>query len=165
MVFSDTDKGGRMDRKDLQGRVFDADNHMYESRDALTRFLPERYRGAIRYIEVDSRTKIVVRGQISDYIPNPTFDRVAAPGAMEDYFRSGNPEGKSHLEVMGRSIEALPAFREPESRVKLMDEQGLDRTLMFPTLASLVEERFRDDPDATHAIVHALNEWLHETWA
>ena len=165
MVFSDTDKGGRMDRKDLQGRVFDADNHMYESRDALTRFLPERYRGAIRYIEVDGRTKIVVRGQISDYIPNPTFDRVAAPGAMEDYFRSGNPGGKSHREVMGPSIEAMPAFREPESRVKLMDEQGLDRTLMFPTLASLVEERFRDDPDATHAIVHALNEWLHETWS
>ena len=46
-----------------------------------------------------------------------------------------------------------------------MDEQGLDRTLLFPTLASLVEERFSDDPDATHAIIHALNEWLYETWS
>src|SRR5580704_10917339 len=105
MVFSDTDKGDRMDRHDLEGRVFDADNHMYESRDALTKFLPEPYRGAIRYIPVDGRTKIVVRGQISDYIPNPTFDRVAAPGAQEDYFRHGNPDGKSHREVLGHSIE------------------------------------------------------------
>ena len=35
---------------------------------------------------------------------------------------------------------------------------------MFPTLASLIEERMRDDPDMCHAVIHALNEWLHETW-
>ena len=45
-----------------------------------------------------------------------------------------------------------------------MDELGVDRTLMFPTLASLLEERLRDDPDATHAVIHSLNEWLHEEW-
>ena len=45
-----------------------------------------------------------------------------------------------------------------------MDEQGIDRALMFPTLASLVEERLRDDPELTHAAVHALNQWMHETW-
>jgi predicted TIM-barrel fold metal-dependent hydrolase len=45
-----------------------------------------------------------------------------------------------------------------------MDEQGIDRALMFPTLASLIEERMRDDPDMIHAVVHALNEWMHETW-
>jgi predicted TIM-barrel fold metal-dependent hydrolase len=36
---------------------------------------------------------------------------------------------------------------------------------MFPTLASLVEERMRDDVDLTHAVVHALNEWLYEEWS
>ena len=45
-----------------------------------------------------------------------------------------------------------------------MDEQGIDRALMFPTLASLVEERMRDDPELIHAVIHALNEWIHETW-
>ena len=45
-----------------------------------------------------------------------------------------------------------------------MDEQGIDRALMFPTLASLVEERMRDDPELIHAVIHALNEWMHETW-
>ena len=154
-----------MDRRQLQGRIFDADNHLYEPREALTQFLPEPYQSAVKYVEVDGRTKIAVRGQISDYIPNPTFDKVAAPGAQEDYFRTGNPEGKSHREVMGRPIDCLPAFREPEPRLKLMDEQGLDRSFMFPTLASLVEERFRDDPEATHAVVHAVNQWLDAVWS
>jgi predicted TIM-barrel fold metal-dependent hydrolase len=35
---------------------------------------------------------------------------------------------------------------------------------MFPTLASLIEERMRDDPELIHVVVHALNEWLYETW-
>jgi predicted TIM-barrel fold metal-dependent hydrolase len=145
--------------------VFDADNHLYETEAALTRHLPDRYKGAIDYIEVRGRKKIVVRGQISDYIPNPTFEVVARPGAQEDYFRHGNPEGKSRREIFGTPMKAIAAFREPGARIELMDEQGLDRTLMFPTLASLVEERMRDDPELTHAVVHALNEWMYETWS
>ena len=45
-----------------------------------------------------------------------------------------------------------------------MDELGIDRALMWPTLASLLEERLADDPDATHAVIHALNQWMHEQW-
>jgi predicted TIM-barrel fold metal-dependent hydrolase len=144
--------------------VFDADNHLYETEDALTRFLPDRYRGAIQYVQVKGRKKIVVRGHISEYIPNPTFEVVARPGAQEDYFRHGNPEGRNRREIFGEPMRSIPAFREPAPRIELMDEQGLDRTLMFPTLASLVEERMRDEPELTHAVIHALNQWLHETW-
>ena len=144
--------------------VFDADNHMYETTDALTKHLPDRYKHAIEYVDVRGRTKIVVRGQISDYIPNPTFDVVARPGAQEEYFRKGNPEGKSRREIFGEPMRAIPAFREPAPRLELMDEQGIDRALMFPTLASLVEERMRDDPELIHVVIHALNEWMYETW-
>src|SRR5215218_2575137 len=114
--------------------IFDADNHLYETEDAFTRHLPDKYKGAIDYVEMRGRKKIVIRGQISNYIPNPTFEVVARPGAQEDYFRHGNPEGKSRREIFGEPMRSIPAFREPASRLKLMDEQGLDRTLMFPTL-------------------------------
>jgi len=144
--------------------VFDADNHMYETRDAFTKFLPDKYKNVVDYVDVRGRTKIVIKGRISDYIPNPTFDVVARPGAQEDFFRRGNPEGKSRREIFGEPMRSIPAFREPAPRLELMDEQGIDRTLMFPTLASLLEERLRDDPDAAHAVIHALNQWMHETW-
>jgi predicted TIM-barrel fold metal-dependent hydrolase len=149
----------------LDFEVFDADNHMYETRDALTKFLPPEYKHVIDYVEVRGRTKIVVKGQISEYIPNPTFDVVARPGAQEEYFRKGNPEGKTYREIVGDPMKALDAFRAPAPRLALMDELGVDRALMFPTLASLVEERLRDDIPATHAVIHALNEWMHETWS
>ncbi|HUC37850.1 MAG TPA: amidohydrolase family protein [Acidimicrobiales bacterium] len=145
--------------------VFDADNHLYETRDAFTRHMPEMYRDAVKYVEIDGRTKIMIRGLVSDYIPNPTFDVVARPGAQEEYFRNGNPEGKSYREIIGEPMRSIPAFREPEPRLEVMDELGVDRSLMFPTLASLLEERMRDDAELTHATIHALNEWMHETWS
>ncbi|MET0389477.1 MAG: amidohydrolase family protein [Polyangiales bacterium] len=144
--------------------VFDADNHLYETQEAFTKFLPAKYKSAIDYVQVRGRTKIVVRGTISDYIPNPTFEVVARPGAHEEFYKRGNPEGKSMRELTGEPMRSIPAFREPSARIKLMDELGVDRALMFPTLASLLEERMRDAPEMIHAVVHSLNEWLHETW-
>jgi predicted TIM-barrel fold metal-dependent hydrolase len=153
-----------MPTRKLDFPVFDADNHMYETTDAFTKFLPPEYGEVIRYVQVDGRTKIAVKGQISNYIPNPTFEKVAAPGAQEEYFKVGNPEGKSRREIMGKAIKSPPAFMEPGPRLEMMDEFGIDRALMWPTLASLLEERLRDDPLATHTVIHALNQWMHEHW-
>ena len=144
--------------------IFDADNHLYETEEALTKYMPEANRGSIDYIEVNGRKKIVVRGQISDYIPNPTFDRVGRPGIQEEYFRNGNPEGKTQREIIGRGIDCPPAFRNARDRLVLMDEQGIDYAIMLPTLASLVEERMRDDPDLAADAVHALNRWMVDEW-
>jgi len=39
--------------------TFDADNHLYETKDSMTKFLPPEYQGVIKYVEVDGRTKII----------------------------------------------------------------------------------------------------------
>ncbi len=144
--------------------VFDADNHMYETTDAFTKFLPKEYDGLVKYVQVNGRTKIAIRNVISDYIPNPTFSVVGRPGAQAEYFKHGNPEGKTRRELMGDPIRSPESFFSPEPRLKLMDELGLDRAIMWPTLASVLEERMPDDPRGTHAVIHALNQWMHEHW-
>ena len=94
------------------------------------------------------RTKIVVRGTISEYIPNPTFDVVARPGRAGGLLpQRATPRARAAARSSASRCESIPAFREPAPRIELMDEQGIDRALMFPTLASLIEERMRDDPD------------------
>lgn len=153
-----------MSKIELPYQLFDADNHLYETKEALTRHLPEKYKGAIQYVEINGRTKIAVLGQISEYIPNPTFEVVARPGAMEDYFKNGNPEGKSRREIFGKSMKAIDAFRNPEARLQVMDDLQLQRALMFPTLASLVEERMRHHPELIHAVIESLNRWMLDDW-
>jgi predicted TIM-barrel fold metal-dependent hydrolase len=107
---------------------------------------------------------VAVRGFVSDYIPNPTFEVVAKPGAWKDYFAGKNPEGKSVREMMGEPMRSIPAFRGPEARLELLDELGIDSALMFPTLASLIEVSFMDLPEVTHQMIHAFNQWMLDDW-
>jgi len=145
--------------------IFDADTHMYETPDALTRYLPEKYKSAVQFVQVEKQTRISILGKIRDYIPNPTFDRVAAPGAWEAFFSGQNEEGRSLAEMARANvIESPPAFRAPEPRIATLDEQGVDQAIVYPTLANLVEHSAADDPELTAAMIHALNRWMLETW-
>ena len=74
--------------------VFDADNHLYETRDAFTRYLPGRYKGAIDYVEVRGRTKIVIRGQIGDH-PQPDLRRGGPTGRHGGVLPGGQPRGRT----------------------------------------------------------------------
>jgi len=149
--------------------TFDADNHLYENRDALTKFLPSEYQGAIKYVEVHGRTKLAIRDKISEYIPNPTFAKVGVPGGYgRDITKgSGKPTaGDSRLGLAKvRAMPGIEAFFDPEPRYALMKDMGIDRTLLWPTLASVLEGRVADDPDVAVAVVHALNQWMHEHWS
>ncbi|GBE64486.1 MULTISPECIES: amidohydrolase family protein [Mycobacterium] len=153
-----------MSPRSLPYPVFDIDNHMYETKEALTKFLPKEHKGKVGYVEVNGRPKLVVKDHISHMIPNPTFERVARPGSAEDYFLGNNPEGLNFREFVGEAMDVIPAYQYPAPRVELMDELGIDRCVMYPTLASLIEERTTDDVILTHAVMHALNEWMHEHW-
>ena len=155
--------------RELPFSTFDSDNHLYENRDALTKFLPDEYKGIIRYVDIDGRTKLAIQDKISDYIPNPTFNRVAVPGGAgmditaggEGFNRPGAGAGFGKMVAMP----SIDAFFDPEPRLELMKEMGIDRTLLWPTLASALEERMANDPDAVCAVIHALNQWMHEHWS
>ncbi|MFG3022429.1 amidohydrolase family protein [Streptomyces sp. NPDC048254] len=144
--------------------IFDGDSHMYETPDALKRHLPEKYQKAVEFVSVGRRTRIAILGKITEFIPNPTFDKVAAPGAHEKFYSGQNPEGLSLREMQGAAIDALPAFREPGPRLEVLDAQGVDQAMVYPTLANLVEHSAAEDPELVVAMIHALNQWMLETW-
>ena len=144
--------------------VLDADQHLYETEDAFTRHLPAEHRHLFRYVEINGRKKLMVRNVLTEFIPNPTFEVVARPGAHNAFYAGDNPDGKTLRELTGEPMRSIPAFRNPADRLALLDEQGVAATLMFPTLASLIEERLKDDPHATQVAVRAFNEWLYDEW-
>ena len=102
-----------MSEANIDFPIYDVDNHMYETVDAFTKFLPPEYEGLIKYVEVKGRTKIAVKNVVSDYIPNPTFEVVARPGAQQEYFKHGNPEGKSRREILGEPMRSIDAYFSP----------------------------------------------------
>ena len=106
--------------------------------------MPKEYQDAIRVMEIDGRKKVVVKGKISAYIPNPTFEVVAAPGSGMEYFAAKNTAGKSFREIV-TPMKSIPEFNDP-ARLDLMDRMHVDAVVNFPTLASVVEVNFMDDP-------------------
>jgi predicted TIM-barrel fold metal-dependent hydrolase len=149
----------------LDYQAFDADNHYYEAEDAFTRHIdPKLARRAMQWGVVDGRKCLLVGGRVNRFIPNPTFDPVAKPGCLDEYFRGRNPEGKSIREVFGALEPIDPAYRDRDARLALMDAQNLEATFMFPTLGVGMEQALRGDPEALTAAFRAFNRWLDEDW-
>jgi predicted TIM-barrel fold metal-dependent hydrolase len=144
--------------------AFDADSHYYESTDALTRHLPkEMSRRGPRWATINGRQRLLLGDKVYGYIPNPTFDPVAKPGCMHDYFAA--KPGSTDLTARLSELEPIrPEYRDREVRLKVMDEQGVGATWLFPTLAVTLEVDFQPDIPAALATFRAFNRWLQEDW-
>lgn len=144
--------------------IYDCDHHYYEPPEAFLKHLPKEYRKVFQYVEINGRTKLAVDGVLSDYIPNPTFNVVAAPGAHEDWYRGNNPKGLSQREIGGKPIPSQPAFHDGAEHLKIMDQEGIHAAIILPTLASVIEERLAHKPKAIQALFHSLNLWVNEAY-
>ena len=150
--------------KTLPYTVYDADNHLYEPAEAFLRHLPKAFAREFYFAEVKGRTKLVINGQLSEYIPNPTFEVVAAPGVHERWYRADNPEGLTMREMAGKALRPPPEWRTGEGRLSVMDRQGIHAAMVFPTLASVIEARLDKKPEVIAALFGSLNQWLQEEW-
>lgn len=144
--------------------VYDADNHLYESEEAFTRYLPDRYKRDFYFVDKNGRRKLVIGGMLSEFIPNPTFEVVARPGSHMTWYKAQNAEGKSFRELSGKPIKTPESWRTGKGRIEELDRQGLYAALIFPTLASVVEERIGARGDVSAALFHSLNQWMAEEW-
>jgi predicted TIM-barrel fold metal-dependent hydrolase len=132
--------------------IADADNHLYETRDAFTRYLPPGYEDMVKMIDIDGRVTLVVKNKLAFILPNPTLEKVPPPGYYDD------------IENSPRIIVSPPEFFEPEPRLRWMRDTGIDRAVLFPTLGLSLEERLQNDTEGRHVLVHSYNQWLLDQW-
>ncbi|MGE0878205.1 MAG: amidohydrolase family protein [Acidimicrobiia bacterium] len=136
-------------------RLFDADNHYYEAEDAFLRYLDPKVRHkAPRWVTTDDGGKRLIFGdRLNRFMGSDhTFDPIGRPGVLLE----GN--GYGELEPI------RPEYRHRAERLALMNRQGLEATMLFPTLAVSVEQLLIDDVEATYANLHAFNRWLDDDW-
>ena len=150
---------------DVEFGLFDSDNHYYEALDAFTRHLePGFAKRTMQWAEIGGRTRLLVGGRINRFIPNPTFDPVSKPGALDEYFRGRNPVGSDAAGLFGE-LEPIPAaYRDRDARLALMDSQQIDGALFLPTLGVGMEQALLGDVPALLAAFRAFNRWIDEDW-
>ena len=149
----------------LAFRPFDADHHYYEAEDAFIRHVDRRMQPrAMQWALVNGKQRLLVGGKLNRFIPNPTFDPVAKPGCLDEYFRGRNPERKDMRALFGQLDPIDASYRDRDARLRLLDRQGLEGCFLFPTLGVGMEESLRHDPEAVVAAFEGFNRWLQEEW-
>src|ERR1700729_3714820 len=127
-------------------RFFDCDNHYYEALDAFTRHIEPQYRKrAMQWAQIDGRPARRAPGRGNKFIPNPTFDPVAAPGVMDEYFRGRNPKAADVKQLFGELGPIRPEYRDRDARIALMDQQGMEGCILLPTLGVGMEQALAHD--------------------
>src|SRR5215207_823931 len=122
---------------------FDCDNHFYEALDAFTRHIePEFRKRAMQWAVIDGKTRLMVGEKVNKFIPNPTFDPISKPGALDQYFRGHNPKGEGTRELFGEldRLADHPEYLNRDERLRLMDEQGMQGAIFLPTLGVGMEQ-------------------------
>lgn len=144
------------------GRIFDCDQHMYETRDTFTRHLPEEFLGrAITTTKLANGREVVLAGDRVVVALEPEFDEAYKPGSLKEMLKSmasGNPEETYAFEPMAES------YQNKAARLREMDQQGIDGTIMYPGGWSLMAEEYVSDTEALYANLHSLNLYMEEEW-
>jgi len=149
----------------LDYAAFDADHHYYEAEDAFIRHVDRPMQGrCMQWAEIGGRKRLMVGGKVNRFIPNPTFDPVAKPGSLDEFFRGRNPEGKNMRELFGRLEPIRSSYRNRDARLDELDSQGIEGAFFFPTLGVGMQESLRHDPEAACAAFTGFNRWLAEDW-
>ena len=152
--------------KKVNFKAFDADNHYYEAEDAFIRHVPkEMQKRCMQWAELNGRRRLLVGGAVNRFIPNPTFDPIARPGSLDEYFR-----GKKAAEDIRAAFGELndlsdhPEYRDRDARVNFMENQGLEAAYFFPTLGVGMESALSNDLEAMRAAFKGFNRWLVDDW-
>jgi predicted TIM-barrel fold metal-dependent hydrolase len=149
--------------------VVDADNHYYEPADCYTRHIEPRYRKhAIRPVDDPTGNVKIMAGDrpftfLTGDFPG-SAPRTNRPGSLREMLRNLSSGEVVSGSTQDHTEPLQEAYVDRDQRIALMDEQGVDRTWLFPTLGVCTEHFLQDDVELLGANVRAFNRWLAEDW-
>lgn len=150
---------------DLDYGVFDCDTHCYEPRDAFTRHLPKEYRdrALTPVVNAMGQEVILAGSRIATFNSEQGlgFDLAYKPGSLKEMLKqmaSGDPD-ETYLPEPVRA-----EYLEREPRLALLEQQGVERCVLFPAGMALAAEHYVYDTDALYVNLQSFNRWYDETW-
>ncbi len=137
-------------------RVIDGDGHFIEPLDLFERFIDPPYRDRAMKLQKDpvsGAKKLVVDGK-----PMKIFDVEEFLGAVVGY---GQKEAGRNLSNFDRYLAYSPDWQDMDKRVRFLDEEGIEKQVIYPTLGLSWEGEI-EDPYLAYAHCRAYNTWALE---
>lgn len=132
----------------------DADGHILEPRDTWIKYIAPRFRD--RAIRIDHDDKglevLLVDGKILEAV----HGRLAGLGGIEM-----DPAELLTTGLLKYEDGCPPGSYDPAARLKILDQEGIDVALLYPTIGICWEGHVQDAALA-HAYTEAYNRWLED---
>jgi uncharacterized protein len=134
------------------GPVVDADGHLLEPADLWLKYIDPQYRD--RAIRIDHDEKgwevLLFDNKVAEVVRG-TLGALGGVGMNPDeFFIPGN---KTYMDG------CPPGSYDPKARLQVMNEEGIDIALLYPTI-SIFWEGWVNDPKLATAYTRAYNRWL-----
>jgi len=129
----------------MTSRVIDADGHICETKSLWQDYVPQRYRDRTIRIERgdDGQDRTWINGVVrEDLLPA----MACVPNGMDD---PDNPPTWDDITL---------GSHDGSARVAVMDEEGIEHSLLFPSMYLLLGDI--EDPGVAAAACHGYNEWV-----
>ena len=134
------------------GNIIDADGHILEPLDAWEKYIDPAYRDrALRIRRHDGREVLELDGKPSRFFDIRTLTGLGAMGKSSQEI----------AELMEQSYPGNAPFgsMDPKERVALLDQEGIAKAILYPSLG-LTWECELEDAELSLAYAQAYNRWL-----
>jgi predicted TIM-barrel fold metal-dependent hydrolase len=140
----------------VEYRVFDADNHYYEPVDMFEQYIEPKYADRTFTVEDRDGDRVVLfDGRPFGFVGGNGNKQRIRPGSLRALLRG---------EPLPDDDEDDSYASDPAARIEMMDRQGIEATLMFPSTGVTIANAIGDDPELLAAHMRAFNRWLSESW-
>ena len=80
----------------------------------------------MQWAQIDGKQRLLVGGKVNRFIPNPTWDPISKPGALDEYFRGPQPQGRGRARALRRPrpVERAPEYLDRDARLRAHGRAG-----------------------------------------
>ncbi len=133
-------------------KIIDADGHILEPADAWERYIDPAYRDrALRICKHDGREVLEMNGKPSRFFDVRTLSGLGGMGK--------NTQGLEQMMEQPYPGSAPFGSMDPKERVALLDNEGIAKAVLYPSLG-LTWEAEVDDAQLSLAYAQAYNRWI-----
>jgi predicted TIM-barrel fold metal-dependent hydrolase len=148
---------------ELPYKLVDFDQHSYESDDCFTRFMPnDKLDTAVYPIKNASGRKVLLAHNRIVNALEADLDNAYVPGSLVEMLKARSSGDPTDAERYYTPIQA--EYRDHDARIKQLDEQQIEHTIMYPGGWALMAEAYLDGIDPLYDNLTSFNRWIDEDW-
>jgi len=147
----------------LPYRLVDFDQHSYEAEDCFTRYMPsDKIDTAVYPVKLKSgRLALMANDRLVTALER-IGETAPVPGSLAEMLRqraAGEPTDSERF-----STPMQIEYRDHDARLKQLDEQQIERSIMYPGGWALMAEAYLDGTEVLYDNLRSFNRWINEDW-